>query len=105
MVQAHPEDWTREEVAQWLGVLGFDRYADAFRPIVGRRLLALTQADLLQLADTSLDADLLSDAIQDLRLRAVSSTRQSSCSPAVGTIQGLNFALYHTWQRTLILEA
>lgn len=39
----------------------------------GRRLLALTQADLYQLVDTKLDADLLSDAIHDLRLRAVRS--------------------------------
>lgn len=38
----------------------------------GRRLLALTQADLYQLVDTKLDADLLMDAIHDLRLRAVS---------------------------------
>ena len=37
----------------------------------GRRLLALTQSDLYQLVDTKLDADLLSDAIHDLRLRAV----------------------------------
>lgn len=52
--------------------LGFERYATVFRPIAGRRLLALTRTDLLQLADTSLDADLLSDAIQDLCLRVVS---------------------------------
>lgn len=39
----------------------------------GRRLLALTLADLYQLVDTKLDADLLSDAIHDLRLRAVRS--------------------------------
>jgi hypothetical protein len=39
----------------------------------GRRLLALTQSDLYQLVDTKLDADLLSDAIHDLRLRAVGS--------------------------------
>ncbi len=31
--QAHPEEWTREDVQQWLGHLGFDRYDDAFRPI------------------------------------------------------------------------
>ena len=37
----------------------------------GKRLLALGQADLYQLVDTKLDADLLADAIQDLRLRAV----------------------------------
>lgn len=37
----------------------------------GRRLLALSQADLYQLVDTKLDADLLADAIHDLRLRAV----------------------------------
>lgn len=107
-LQANPEDWTREEVQQWLGHLGFERYSEPFRPIAvgaakrpefvdgstafdppcllhahrdqaaaqyllqGRRLLALTQADLYQLVDTKLDADLLSDAIHDLRLRAVS---------------------------------
>jgi len=87
MPKAHPEDWTREEVAQWLGVLGFDRYADAFRPIVGRRLLALTQADLLQLADTSLDADLLSDAIQDLRLRAAGAVVPPRTPPELGSLQ------------------
>lgn len=31
--QAHPEEWTREDVQQWLGHLGFERYEDAFRPI------------------------------------------------------------------------
>lgn len=70
MPKANPEDWTREDVQQWLGHLGFERYAEPFRPIAGRRLLALTQADLFQLVDTRLDADLLSDAIHDLKLRA-----------------------------------
>lgn len=67
--KASPEEWTREEVGQWLEALGFERYAAVFRPIAGHRLLALARTDLLQLADTSLDADLLSDAIQDLCLR------------------------------------
>lgn len=47
----------------------------------GRRLLALTQADLYQLVDTKLDADLLSDAIHDLRLRAVGLSPQSDGMP------------------------
>lgn len=31
--QANPEDWTREEVAQWLAFMSFERYAEPFRPI------------------------------------------------------------------------
>ena len=49
----------------------------------GRRLLALTQSDLYQLVDTKLDADLLSDAIHDLRLRAVSYYTNASQSGGV----------------------
>ncbi len=51
----------------------------------GRRLLALTQADLYQLVDTKLDADLLSDAIHDLRLRAVRSPSSFETGLTVAT--------------------
>lgn len=34
--QGNPEDWTREEVQQWLGYMGFERYSEPFRPIVVR---------------------------------------------------------------------
>jgi SAM domain (Sterile alpha motif) len=34
--QANPEDWTREDVQQWLGHMGFERYAEPFRAIAVR---------------------------------------------------------------------
>jgi hypothetical protein len=40
-----------------------------------QRLLQLTQADLLQLVNTKLDAELFADAIDELRSKPVSSAR------------------------------
>ena len=65
-MQKPPEQWTREHVVRWLKYLGMDKYEDGFRPISGKRLLQLTSADLCQLTDSKLDADLLMDAIEEL---------------------------------------
>ncbi|KAK9821282.1 hypothetical protein WJX74_008620 [Apatococcus lobatus] len=70
------EEWGREEVQKWLNVLGMQRYEEKFRAIQGRRLLQLSAADVHQLTASKLDADLLLDAIQELRDQKPS--RQSS---------------------------
>ncbi|KAK9810553.1 hypothetical protein WJX73_000223 [Symbiochloris irregularis] len=60
-------DWEREDVCKWLAYLGFSKYEEAFKAVTGRRLLQLEAADLYQLVDSKLDADLLLDAISDLK--------------------------------------